>query len=504
MRAAVKKAALTDPAVIKTTIETCVERFRVPILVELGEAPIAVEPGKYSVDIGPRGCLLHVWSESGNLARRITAVLGESASRLELGISRFGRGDSTASLIDEASRGAAVLRGAQRSVFREFFRRMISRQYKRWTLERLSTSADLERSLSPIYSRAVLKLGTTRWAVIGVGDEQDAEAADQILTTGLIWLGILTRSDVGTVAGLKVFLPAGYSATTAQRVNYLTREYRFEVFEYDKHGNLLEIDTADHGNLQTKLEPCRISNAPSGLLGEWLRMILIDRRVDCIYGSDGAISLQARGIEFARIAGKRMIYGLDQRTPVSDRNFDRVVALAREILRMRSAPPPDNHNPLYTKYPERWLESQVRRAIDEIDARLIERPIYAHVPAVSGRERGVIDLLARDIDGRLAILELKASEDIHLPLQGLDYWMRAKWHLERGRFCEQGYFGNEHLSAKSPRLLFVAPALEFHPTTETILQFFAPEVPVERIGISEGWRHELRVEFRRKGARRLA
>ncbi len=504
MRAAVKRAALTDPAVIKTTIEACVARFRVPIFVEAGEQPISVEPGKYTVDVGPRGCVLHVWSESGNLVRRITEVLTESNGRLELGISRFGRGDSIANLIDEASRGSAVLRGALRSVFREFFRRMISRRYKGWVLERLSTSADLERSLSPIYSRAVLRLGTARWAVVGVGSDQAAEAADQILTTGLIWLDILTRSDVGTVAGLKVFLPAGHSTTTAQRVNHLTREFRFEVFEFDQQGNLSEIDTADHGNLQTKLEPCRVSAPPSGVIGEQLAKIVAHKGVDCIYGSDGAISLRAHGIEFARIVGKRMLYGIDQRTPVSDRNFDRVGALAREILRMRSASPPDSHNPLYTKFPERWLESQVRRAISEIDARLTQRSIYAHVPTQSGRERGVIDLLTRDIDGRLAILELKASEDIHLPLQGLDYWMRVSWHLERGRFHEQGYFGAEHLSQESPRLFLVAPALEFHPTTEAILQFFSAEVPVERIGVSEDWRHKLRVEFRRKGARRLA
>ncbi len=87
MRAAAKRAALTDPAVIKTTIEACVARFRVPIFVEAGEQPISVEPGKYTVDIGPRGCVLHVWSESGNLVRRITKVLTESNGRLELVLS---------------------------------------------------------------------------------------------------------------------------------------------------------------------------------------------------------------------------------------------------------------------------------------------------------------------------------------------------------------------------------------------------------------------------------
>ncbi len=503
MRVASKKAANTDLDSVKSMIESCIARFREPVLVEEGEAPIPIEPSRYSVDVGPRGCLLHVWSETGNLVRRITAVVAENNSRVELRAARFGGGNAVVTLIDRAAKGPAALRGARRTVFREFFRRMLARHYKGWTLDRLSSSADLERSLSPIFTRAVLKRGTTQWAIVGVPDSRAADA-DQVLTTGLIWLDVLRRNRAGTAAGLKLFLPEGQAATTARRLNFLTRDFRFEVHEFDRHGNLAEIDAADHGNLQTRLEPCMTPQAPPGAVRHWLREILEDDRIDCIYGANGTISLQARGIEFARVAGKRMTYGLDGGSPVTERNFDRVTALAREILRSRSAPPPDSLNPLYTQYPERWLESQVRRAIPEIDPRLAATPLYAHVPATSGRERGVIDLLARDIDGRLAILELKAAEDIHLPLQGLDYWMRVKWRLERGRFHEKGYFAGEHLSRQAPRLLLVAPALEFHPTTETILQFFAPEVPVERIGVSEDWRRELRVQFRRTGARRLA
>ncbi len=504
MRIASKKAVNTDPDIVKSTIESCIKRFREPVLIEEGETPIPIEQNRYSVDIGPRGCLLHVWSETANLVRRITAVVAETGARVELRASRFGDGNSTVSLIDQATKGPAILRGARRAVFREFFRRALSRHYKGWTLERLSSSADLERSLSPIFTRAILKRGTTQWAIVGVSDSQAATAANQILTTGLIWLDILSQSREGTTAGLKLFLPADHAATTARRVNFLTRDFRFEIYEFDRHGNIAEVDAADHGNLRTTLEPCIATEAPDGIMQDRLREILTDDRIDCIYGSNGAISLRVRGIEFARIAGKLMTYGLDRSSPVTDRNFDRVTALAGEILRLRSAPPPDNRNPLYTKYPERWLESQVRRAIREIDPQLTPTPIYAHVPTASGRERGVIDMLARDTAGRLAILEIKASEDIHLPLQGLDYWIRVKWRLERGRFHEKGYFAGEYLSRQAPRLLLVAPALEFHPTTETILQFFTPEVPVERIGVSEDWRRKLEVEFRRTGARRLA
>ena len=56
------------------------------------------------------------------------------------------------------------------------------------------------------------------------------------------------------------------------------------------------------------------------------------------------------------------------------------------------------------------------------------------MPAFAGVERGILDLLAVDHTGRLAIVELKASADLQLPLQALDYWIRVKWHLDRGEF----------------------------------------------------------------------
>ena len=52
------------------------------------------------------------------------------------------------------------------------------------------------------------------------------------------------------------------------------------------------------------------------------------------------------------------------------------------------------------------------------------------------------------------------------------------------------------------RLLLVSPSLEFHPTSETILCYFAPNIAVERIGLAVEWRKGLRVMFRLTGAER--
>jgi hypothetical protein len=78
----------------------------------------------------------------------------------------------------------------------------------------------------------------------------------------------------------------------------------------------------------------------------------------------------------------------------------------------------------------------------------------------------------------------------------------VKWHLDRGEFERYGYFPGVALRTDAPRLLLVSPALEFHPTTETILGFFALEIEVERIGLAVEWRKGLHSVMRLRGAER--
>jgi len=107
-----------------------------------------------------------------------------------------------------------------------------------------------------------------------------------------------------------------------------------------------------------------------------------------------------------------------------------------------------------------------------------------------------MDLLASDRYGRLAVIEIKASQDVHLPLQALDYWMRVKWHLDRSEFSGRGYFPGLELLPAPPALFLVAPALDFHPSNEILLRYFSPGIQAERVGVGIQWRQELRVMFR--------
>jgi hypothetical protein len=223
--------------------------------------------------------------------------------------------------------------------------------------------------------------------------------------------------------------------------------------------------------------------------------------VERIEKHDGRTSLRVRGLEFAEISGAHLVFGIASRQAASQHHIPEIERLAEELERARCGGG-DRGNPLYAQFPEAWLESQVRAHIEAVDASLLPHPVYGQVPAFAGGERGVLDLLACDHHGRLAVLELKASADLHLPLQALDYWLRVKWHTDGGDFGANGYFPGVELTKEPPRVLLISPSLEFHPTTETLLSFFSPAIDVTRIGLGVEWRRELQVMFRFTGAQR--
>ena len=140
--------------------------------------------------------------------------------------------------------------------------------------------------------------------------------------------------------------------------------------------------------------------------------------------------------------------------------------------------------------------------------------VYAQVPAIAGAsDRGLLDLLGVTADGRLAVIEVKASDDIQLPLQGLDYWIRVLQHHRqsseagdgfapnRNELQRHGYFRDVPLSPLPPRLYLVAPALQIHPAVETVLRYLSPQVEWTLLALDAHWRQGIRVIWRKSGGR---
>ncbi len=169
---------------------------------------------------------------------------------------------------------------------------------------------------------------------------------------------------------------------------------------------------------------------------------------------------------------------------------------------------------LFRTLPERWLESTLRADLPALDPSLQPAPVYTQVPAFTGAganlDRGLLDLLAVTRDNRLALIELKATEDLHLAFQGLDYWIRVRHHHLANPdpasgslpglsdLQQHGYFPHTRLSPAPPHLFLVAPALHIHPATETILRHLDPRVPWTLIALDERWRTHIKPIWRKR------
>jgi hypothetical protein len=224
--------------------------------------------------------------------------------------------------------------------------------------------------------------------------------------------------------------------------------------------------------------------------------------------SPAEIAFRCHGLEFARArlahdpdsfqSTTEIVFGLGAAEKIlSASNAESFIQLVRGIGEVRHAGGPRDH-PLWRLHPERWLESLVVQDVSAIDERFDTSSLYSQVPAFSASDRAMIDVLTVTREGRLAVVELKADEDIHLPLQGLDYWSRVAWHHARGEFQKFGYFQGNELLNKTPLLFLVAPALHVHPATDTLLRYFSPDIEWTVVGIDERWRDGVRSVFRKR------
>src|SRR5262249_19297706 len=155
--------------------------------------------------------------------------------------------------------------------------------------------------------------------------------------------------------------------------------------------SVLRVDAKDHGNLDTRLEPCR--RPPPNQLSSWGDIASLPG-VERILKHDGRASLRVRGIEFAEQSGGSLRFGLSEKRPARGYHRTEIARLVEELDAARSPEAGDHEHALSRQYPEAGLESQVRAEIETVAAALLREPIYGQVPAFSAGERGILDLLA--------------------------------------------------------------------------------------------------------------
>jgi hypothetical protein len=446
------------------------------------------------------GTLLHLWSAERTLARRVVRIAEQSPQRLVIEAEHFGRTKpDRLEFTTGCERPAARL---TREQFREAFTELLHAQFPDEEIVALTASADLEHSLSGRYTRALLRSRDANWAALAVAPSESAAAIDAALTFGLLWMDYSRgRTKTGRFAGLRLFLPEGAGALLAHRAKALRASMSVEFYELNPAlGRARRVDANALGNVMTWLVPRR---EVEGILAqaapeiEPIRRMAPDAIAANVVPGTREVALRYRGADFARWHDGAVFFGLsDARRLLTHASKPELDKLIRSLAAHRHPAAQKTSHALYRMQPERWLETLVAADPGRIDARLDPRFLYTQVPAFAASDRGVIDLLGVTREGRLAILELKAGEDIHLALQAADYWLRVRWHQEQGDLRRYGYFPGVELGPEPPLLFLVAPAIRFHPATSTLLPYLSGEIEVARVGLAENWRRGLRVVLR--------
>jgi hypothetical protein len=108
----------------------------------------------------------------------------------------------------------------------------------------------------------------------------------------------------------------------------------------------------------------------------------------------------------------------------------------------------------------------------------------------------LLNLLTVTRSDRLAVLELKASERIHLPPEAAGYWRRIRHHLERRDFARYRYFPGIELQAARPSSISLLRRFaSIRPPT--LFSVISRELESTRVGLAKSWRRGLRVVMRR-------
>lgn len=489
---------------LKARIEGWIEQQTDPVLYRQGRRVDRLDQVRFSLDCIVRNLVLSCRIHGTNVRVRVLQATQDDFGTVALQSELSGRPEifeirpALETLIPRPLQEA-------RSNLQRTVESLVRRNFPKAQVLRSVVSTDLEHSLSGKYVRLQFQSGHSRWVAIAAGPQENQATTDGLLSNGLLWRNYLRQRGLAGQDKLLLLGPSNKLLVLKSRLGWITGTGRdIQLIALDSETETLtSVDLADCGNLDTALTQVRTFSDGKSLDDDERVRRLLSLAPDQITWSrsenGNRVAFRIRGLEFAHFdigRRSRLTFGLGMTAVRTETDWGHLQDTVEQILAEQS-PPVRGGNSRYAPRPERWLESLLLRDIRAIDARLDPRFVYPQVPAFLGGDRGMIDILSVTREGRLVILELKVSEDIELPMQGLDYWLRVCWHHSRNEFQTQGYFPGLTLSPLPPLLIFVCPQFRYHSSFQLLAGQIDPAVPLIQVGINENWREGIRVVSRR-------
>jgi hypothetical protein len=338
-------------------------------------------------------------------------------------------------------------------------------------VERQMLYSDRRYGIGGAYPRFIVG----RHAVIAVDPDESSAVVNGLMRAALLWAPLIRRPVAAVV-------PFGRHQTIATRLRKMQRvRGAIQWLQWD--GNRIQALDLTAAEPETHVQPFLQPDA--GLEVERICRLSPELLQAVPHIAGKAISIRLRGIEVARVTSAGTTYPLGE--PLSD-----VISQLAEARRIGS------RHPLSRAHEERWLESNLLAEMRQLIPSIDTRHIYPQVPSFVGEERNIIDLLTVTREGRLVVIEIKASPDPDLPFQALDYWIAVERHRKAGDFQAQGYFAGCTPQDEPALLVLVAPLLSYHKTSRRLLDALPEDVPLLEIGINQSWKRQIKV-LRRKG-----
>jgi hypothetical protein len=148
---------LTPESLIRT-VEDFHATSRDAIVLENGAPTFDLSTVRYSISGEYQNCLLHLWSSERKVVRRVLdAELKGEVLRLQ--VQRLGHTKPDKLEICQHDRRSESANRAARSAYQQELRRLLERRFPGFSIVRLSSSVDLERSFGPVYSRGLVNAG---------------------------------------------------------------------------------------------------------------------------------------------------------------------------------------------------------------------------------------------------------------------------------------------------------------------------------------------------------
>jgi len=362
--------------------------------------------------------------------------------------------------------------------------------------------------------RVALNAGSGRFAEIiaerAVGgrfvvfaDVAGGAVAESILASSILWFERLQAGAKKPARELYI-VAEKRSAANLQKLHALLKtpvRNSVKIFELNRTGGVEMLKPRAELTISRlwREKPKKLNLPAEVLPGKSARRIieLAPEAIDIMHSRHGE-TLRFNGTAFARVrlmAGKEAAwFGIERaRRPLNEQTWSEMERLVEDLKAYRTAGTASKRHEFYRHSPESWLESILRRNIKLLDANLILAPIYNQFRTVAD----MIDLLALRRDGRLVIIEIKASPDRETPFQAADYWRKIEHLRRRGELRRSRVFGELEMIDKPALVYAVAPALSFHRDFEHFARMLSPEIELWRFELHENWREDIKVIARR-------